>query len=369
MKRLSVFLSVIILFSVFVGGVDAEVLTVDDVTAENNAVVYEYGGFIWNKINVIHKNFFKDNFGINSGYENGVVSGGYVAVNKAAETATVIKDDEPFDFNGVFLAAAWNNALNINVVGKLNGVEKYNRTVTVDVDFPTWFDFNFLGIDELVFSSSGGTNAGFGWRGEHFVMDNFTFNESAQTPEPTCLSRKIQAASKLCTAYMGCYAKEIEEPGFYTSVFISAFLAKAEEIFGSSWDEVEAEAAAKGDNCATAAFTAIEDVIVLGLEEMYKQISDGLDLRESNARKLGQALLKAVGEKCTRLLKAESENIEEADSDKLHAAIFEAESKLAYAWNWAMTEAWRQGVTYMGPSMAEVEGMIDDLVTDVIFDM
>ena len=51
----------------------------------------------------------------------------------------------------------------------------------------TWFDFNFCGVNELEFSSSGGTNAGLGWKGEHFAMDNFTFTELAQVPVPSSL--------------------------------------------------------------------------------------------------------------------------------------------------------------------------------------
>jgi hypothetical protein len=40
------------------------------------------------------------------------------------------------------------------------------------------------GIDELRFSSSGGVNAGFGFSGEHFIMDNMSFNQQQVVPEP-----------------------------------------------------------------------------------------------------------------------------------------------------------------------------------------
>jgi hypothetical protein len=39
------------------------------------------------------------------------------------------------------------------------------------------------GIDELRFSSSGGVNAGFGFSGEHFMMDNMSFNQQQVVPE------------------------------------------------------------------------------------------------------------------------------------------------------------------------------------------
>jgi len=187
MKKGSVFLCVIFLLFVVVVSADASLLNFDDITTKYDATVQEYGGFSWININVLHKDYFKDNFNINSGFENGVASGEYIAVNDYARTATVTSENGPFDFKGTYLTAAWNNGLNITVAAKLDGMEKYNQTVIVDADCKTWFDFDFLGINELEISSSGGTNAELGWKGEHFVMDNFTFTEFVQTPVPSTL--------------------------------------------------------------------------------------------------------------------------------------------------------------------------------------
>lgn len=187
MKKGSVFLCVLLLLFVVVGNADAALLNFDDITTEYDATVQEYGGFSWINMNVLHKDYFKDKFNINSGFENGVVSEEYVAVNNYARTAAVVSEGAKFDFKGTFLTAAWNNGLNITVVARLDGMEKYNETVTVDADCSTWFDFNFLGINELEFSSLGGTNAELGWRGQHFVMDDFTFTEFAQIPIPSPL--------------------------------------------------------------------------------------------------------------------------------------------------------------------------------------
>lgn len=187
MKKGSVFLCVIFLLFVVVVGADAALLNFDDITTEYDATVQEYGGFNWININVLHKDYFKDKFSINSGFENGVASGEYVAVNNYARTATVASEGAQFDFEGTYLTAAWNNGLNITVVAKLDGIEKYNQTVIVDADCKTWFDFDFSGINELMFSSSGGINAELGWKGQHFVMDDFTFTEFAQIPVPSTL--------------------------------------------------------------------------------------------------------------------------------------------------------------------------------------
>jgi hypothetical protein len=59
--------------------------------------------------------------------------------------------------------------------------------VVVSPYTPTWFDFNFFGIDKLLFLSSGGTEvAGFPRAGFLFVMDNFTYNLNP-VPEPSTM--------------------------------------------------------------------------------------------------------------------------------------------------------------------------------------
>ena len=60
----------------------------------------------------------------------------------------------------------------------------YSETVVVDITGLTLFDFDFLGIDTLVFTSFGGVNPGLNGDGTQFVMDNFTFNETKGVPEP-----------------------------------------------------------------------------------------------------------------------------------------------------------------------------------------
>lgn len=92
-----------------------------------------------------------------------------------------------FTFNGVYLTAAWREDLNIRVGGYLGATQVYSTTVVVDPWAPTWFDFNYTGIDRLVLASSGGTNPGLNGDGTHFVMDDFTFNEDV-IPEPATVS-------------------------------------------------------------------------------------------------------------------------------------------------------------------------------------
>ncbi|MBD2521037.1 PEP-CTERM sorting domain-containing protein [Nostoc sp. FACHB-133] len=72
------------------------------------------------------------------------------------------------------------------VEGFLDGITKYATTVTVDTTSPTQFNFDFLDIDSLKFTSSGGIDAGYEGSGTQIVLDNFTYN-SKTVPEPTTI--------------------------------------------------------------------------------------------------------------------------------------------------------------------------------------
>lgn len=167
------------------GAAQAAVLTFDDITIdESGAIPDGYGGLDWDDIHVLSSQKSGREF-LNSGYGNGTVSGEYVAYNRFAGVGTV-SSSSMFDFNGVSLTGAWNNGLNIVVEGFLDGVLKYSQTVVVNTDAPTFFNFDFLGIDQLKFASFGGTHIGGDWSGTQFAMDNFTINETDSTsvPEP-----------------------------------------------------------------------------------------------------------------------------------------------------------------------------------------
>lgn len=149
----------------------AAVLTFDDITTTTSydLPIDTYGGLTWNNLGVVSANYNPS-----SGYNNGTVSGDYAAFNGSSYPLTVT--GAVYNFIGAYLTGAWNDGLNIDVVGKLNGVELYNQSITVNTTSATWFEFNFLGIDELIFTSSGGIDAGFSGSGTHFAMDNFTYS-------------------------------------------------------------------------------------------------------------------------------------------------------------------------------------------------
>ncbi|MEN6427143.1 MAG: hypothetical protein ABFE13_17450 [Phycisphaerales bacterium] len=148
---------------------NAAVLGFDDVTTDEWAEVPDgYGGLNWDQVYTLRKDFHPG-----SGYEYGTVSDSYVAYNYNANPAWATSDTT-FDFNGAYLTAAWSNQ-DLQVLGYLDGELKYDVTVPVVTTGPTWYDFDFLGIDALNIISLGDSQ---------FAMDNFTYNETAAVPAP-----------------------------------------------------------------------------------------------------------------------------------------------------------------------------------------
>jgi hypothetical protein len=169
---------VLILMTMLACTASADVLTFDDVTTNQVIFVPQgYGGFSWDWFGIVHQSAYPG-----SGYENAVVSGEYAAFNISAEVAAV--GGEVFDFNGVYLTAAWREGLNILVEGWRDGALVYESTVVVDAYEPTWCSFNYIGIDTVVFESFGGVDImpGTFFVGPHFAMDDFTFNEPTLIP-------------------------------------------------------------------------------------------------------------------------------------------------------------------------------------------
>jgi hypothetical protein len=135
-----------------------------------------YGGLDWNNMYIANGLLHP-----NSGYYDGMVSGVNTAVNGYALVATISKTD--FDFIGAYLTGAWNDGVNVRVKGYDNGGVKYDTTVVASTYRPTYFEFDYYGVDMLEFSSFGGVDVRTAGDGTHFAMDNFTYNETA-VPEP-----------------------------------------------------------------------------------------------------------------------------------------------------------------------------------------
>ncbi|MCX7596201.1 MAG: PEP-CTERM sorting domain-containing protein [Fischerella sp.] len=178
---------------VSLGKAGAVVIGFDDLPESRVAINNGYAGLNWHNFYYLNTSTYEYN---PSGYANGTVSGSNVAYNAFANPAAVSIDSGAFDFNSAYLTGAWNDDLNILVEGFLEGELKYSRTVTVDTKAPQEFQFNFLGIDFLRFTSlNSGTPAGYQGKGYHFAMDNFNYNKTKSVPEPFTILGSLTAGS------------------------------------------------------------------------------------------------------------------------------------------------------------------------------
>ncbi|HYW79581.1 MAG TPA: hypothetical protein VE890_08390 [Thermoguttaceae bacterium] len=178
MQRLAAGLAVLVV-SMSLVPAEGAILGFDDVTTDGYLLIPDgYGNLDWDEMAVLKTT------GQGNGYENGTVSGEYVAFNNAAHVATV--SDTAFDFLGAHLAAAYYDGLQVEVRGFLAGTEVYSVTVGVDTTGPVRYDFNFWNIDQLTFKSYKGAFP------SQFAMDDFEYNEEPDptqgaVPEPTTL--------------------------------------------------------------------------------------------------------------------------------------------------------------------------------------
>lgn len=158
--------------------VNADILGFEDVTSTTQYIQMpaNYSGFTWTHFNVGHKDFMGP-----SGYQNCTV-GNYSAFTYDQYTGNAdrgtISSTTLFDFDGAFLMSAWRNSMQIKVDGYRGTDLLYSNAVIVNAQTTTWFDFDYLGIDRLELTSSGGTWAGVGYNTLHMIVDNFTFNET-----------------------------------------------------------------------------------------------------------------------------------------------------------------------------------------------
>ncbi|KOP25513.1 exosortase [Hapalosiphon sp. MRB220] len=171
----------------------AVTVTFDDLSGSQNTVSNGYAGLNWENFYHLDTASF-----IPSGYVNGTVSPTKVAYNGFGDPAVISTVDDIFDFNSTYLTAAWNDDLTVLVEGYTGGIfgeKKYSQTVVVNTKTPTLFTFDFLGIDYLRFTSSGGNNAGYNGNGTHFAIDNFTFNKKTKAvPEPLTIFGSLTAS-------------------------------------------------------------------------------------------------------------------------------------------------------------------------------
>ncbi len=164
----------------------AEVVAFDDLGLwfHNQEIYSGYAGLDWQGFYAMNVPY---EFGSNypTGYIAGMVSPEYVAYNFFGQAAE-ISSGTPFTFVSACLTAAWLDDLQITVEGFRGSSLEYTQTVPVSPTAWTLFNFNFVGVDRVRFTPSGGQIlAQSSGTGTQFVMDNLIISNgtASETPE------------------------------------------------------------------------------------------------------------------------------------------------------------------------------------------
>ena len=148
---------------------------IDDTDGDGDVDVYDgsvtngYNGLTW------------DNFGVASaaephfsGYYAGTISPTNVAFNGNGNPADFYGTNQ-FRLVSAYLTAAWNDDLQLEVLGYLNGTVVYNNIYYLSSTSPTLINFNNAVVNDVSFQSSGGShNPNYDEYGEQFALDNLT---------------------------------------------------------------------------------------------------------------------------------------------------------------------------------------------------
>ncbi len=161
-----------------------EILTFDDLSWSGSyyeQIPNDYGGLQWNNFFVVNTVQDLSIHGTTDGGVNGVVSPPNLAFN-AGGTAAFISDGS-FNLNSAYLMAVWNDGLQVEVQGFVGATLIYDNTYSVNTQGSTLINFNYIGVDEVNFISSGGMHhQGYIGNGTQFGMDNVSIT---LVPEPS----------------------------------------------------------------------------------------------------------------------------------------------------------------------------------------
>ena len=174
-------------------------LSFDDASTNPFEWVSSYGGMSWNNAFVIDGAYYFGSAAAAGGFNTAMGSPRFVMGNGGGNALT-ISSASKFNLGGGKFAAAWKSGLTLNAAGYLNGVQTYNKSFNLDWDGAQFLALNMNGIDQVVFTSTGGTDApGFAGRNSSFAMDDLDFSTSVSTigeeqaavavvPEPMTMS-------------------------------------------------------------------------------------------------------------------------------------------------------------------------------------
>lgn len=126
-----------------------------------------YGGLSWDNVYVMHRDYAAIQ-SLDPGYQNGVVSGDWVAFNAYSDPASFF-DGTAFTLVSAYVTRAAGTG-NVHFDGYLGASLVHSMNVVANDAAPTFVTFNWSGVDRVTLSSDSQT-----------VLDNLTV---AAVPEP-----------------------------------------------------------------------------------------------------------------------------------------------------------------------------------------
>ncbi len=156
-------------------------ITFDDLTnsAAGLAIPPGYGGLNWLNFNSLDA---VNTANRPSGYQVGMASSNNVAFNSYGQPASLTSTGL-FNLISGYFSAAWNDGLKLRVQGYNGAQIIYSNSFVLSATSRTFIQFDWLGVREVDFISSGGTlHAGYNHSepAEHFVLDNVTIATGLQ---------------------------------------------------------------------------------------------------------------------------------------------------------------------------------------------
>jgi hypothetical protein len=128
-----------------------------------------YNNLSWNNFAIQNSNSI-----FTSGFTNGVISSPNVAFNSLGSSAYIMNSNT-FNLTSGYFTGAWNNGIQLTVTAFTDAdgtIQKYSSVYTLQTTASQNIVFNWTGVRRVLFSSSGGVDAGYGGFGTHFVLDN-----------------------------------------------------------------------------------------------------------------------------------------------------------------------------------------------------
>ncbi|MEW5786676.1 MAG: PEP-CTERM sorting domain-containing protein [Pseudomonadota bacterium] len=140
----------------------------DDITGPGvPAIADGYAGLDWTNMYSADSSTYP----YDSGFIWGNVSADRVAFSGPLGSSGFASATD-FTFDSVHLTGAWRDDLNVLVEGYDDGVLMHSVNLVVDLYAPTWFSFGWSSIDSVIFTTSGGVNAGLRSNGPQLVLDD-----------------------------------------------------------------------------------------------------------------------------------------------------------------------------------------------------